>query len=370
MFKKFLSVTFIIACAYSLKSFPASTSDKCHGEWVSIDSLNISLFAKKALQNSGVSINELRLWTEEELLWRFNIDRASILEVKGAFKILSLSSSKDPKDPETVFQELGLSVRTARKLIRVNILSPEELTAKTEEELKGRFDIGPETTKEIKEALEAQGQTLSNGKDLNAPGLSPFERFKRLGLSTKTINKLLMGREGVSDNEDLTETEEEEALDQEKILSIEELTAKTEDELKRRFDIGSHAVQEIKKSLKAHGLFLSDGKDLHAPGLSPFDQFKRLGLSTATARKLIRANIFSIKTLTEKTENELKGTFDIGPYSFQQIQEALETHGLSLSAKESFTSPPSWNELSSDISPLPHRAGPYSSETRSEAYKK
>ena len=330
MFKKFLSVIFIIACTHPLKSFTTPTSDECHGEWVSIDSLGISPLAKETLKNAGISAKELRLWSEEELLRRFNIDRMTLQEGKEALKILFLSPSKDPEDPVNVFKKLGLSKRATKKLIRANILSVEELTSKTEEEVLRRFDIGPQTLREIKEVFKVSGLSFSDRKDLYALGLSPFERFKRLGLSTKTINKLMLTQRIASD-ENQAEISGDELLDEKKILTIEELTAKTEEELSRRFDIGPKSLHEIKEALKAKGLTLADGTDLYAPGLSPFERFKRLGLSTITARKLIRTQILSIEGLTTKTEEELSRNFDIGSGTLKEIKTTLKEKGLALS---------------------------------------
>ena len=319
MFEKFLAVICVVSCIYSLKS--SAMPGPCHGSIISINSLDISWESRAALLNAGLSIRKLSIYTEEELLERFNVDRVSIQEAKDALSSMDSSrvSSEASKMAESVFKGLGLSTRTARRLIREGIASIEELTAHTAEELRRKFDIGPVSVQEIEEVLKAQGLSLSEGRDLNAPGLSPFDRFKQLGLSTKTARKLI----------------------KENITSIEKLIVKTKEELLRTFDIGPVSVQEIEEVLEAQGLALSDGKDLNAPGLSPFDQFKRLGLSTKLARKLIGENILSVEKLSELTERELRELFDIGPVSVQEIKTALQEHDLALTSDEYLVTP-SW----------------------------
>ena len=330
MFEKFLAVICVISCIYPLKS--SAMPSRCHGSLISINSLEISREAKTALLNAGLSIRRLSLYTEEELLERFNIDRVSLQEAKDALS--SMDSSRVfreiLKTAENVFKSLGLSIRTARRLIREDITSIEELTAHTAEELRRKFDIGPVSVQEIEEVLKTQGLSLSDGRDLNSPGFSSFDRFKQLGLSTKPARKLI----------------------RENITSIEKLTTKTREELLRTFDIGPVSVQEIEEVLEAQGLALSDGKDLNAPGLSPFDQFKRLGLSTKTARKLIGENILSVEKLSELTERELRELFDIGPVSVQEIKTALQEHDLALTSDEYLVTP-SWIPSSGVYSEFP-----------------
>ena len=164
--------------------------DPCHEDFILINSLNISQETKEGLLNSGVSVKELTTHTEEDLLRRFNISRASLQEVKNALNTFASSSNEELNALANLFKKkLGLSTKTAKKLVREDIWSIKELTSNTEEELLRTFDIGPVSVQEIKEALEAKGLSLSDEKNLNAWGLSPFDRFKRLGLSTKTAKK-------------------------------------------------------------------------------------------------------------------------------------------------------------------------------------
>ena len=105
----------------------------------------------------------------------------------------------------------------------------------TEEELRRKiFDIGPASVQEIKEALKKHILALAPSGDINAPNLPPLDYFRRLGLSIRTAKKLI----------------------KENIHSIEELTAKTEEELLNLFDIGPVSIQEIKEVLKKNDLTL------------------------------------------------------------------------------------------------------------------
>ena len=332
MFKRLLAVICLIICIHPLKS--SAMPAPCHRGFIIINSLNISQEAKNVLLNSGISIEEIATQTEEELLRRFNIDRGSLQEAKGALDTLTLHSSRERLNTQAnLFQRrLGLSTRTAKKLAREDILSVRELTSKTEEELLRTFDIGPASVREIKETLEAKGLSLSDGTNLNAWGLSSFDHFKRLGLSTKTAK----------------------ALVRENIKSIKKLTSMTEEELIRKIsDIGSASVREIKQALEKHSLALTPSGDITTPNLSPLDHFRRLGLSLRTAKKLIRENILSTEELTAKTERELLTTFDIGPVSVQEIRTILEERDLALSTDKNFSG--IWTS-----SPNPHpRFPPY-----------
>ena len=309
MFQRLLAVICLIFCIHPLKS--SAMPGPCHRNLIDIDSLNISQEAKNALLNSGISIEELIIQTEEDLLRRFNIDRGSIQEAQDALNTLAFRSAREKLNTQAnVFKKkLGLSTKTAKKLVREDILSVKELTSKTEEELLRTFDIGPASVQEIKEALRAKGLSLSDGKNLTASGLSPFDRFKRLGLSTKTAKILL----------------------EENIKTIKKLTSMTEEELSRKIsNIGTAAVQEIRQALNNHGLSLASSKDINAPNLLPLDHFRRLGLSIRTAKKLIRENITSVEELTTKTEEDLLNTFDIGPVSVQEIKTVLNQNDLTL----------------------------------------
>ena len=315
MFKRLLAVICLIICIHPLKS--SAMPGPCHEDFISIDSLNISQEAKDTLLNSGISVTELTIQTEEELLRRFNIDRISLQEAKDALYTLTLHSSRERLNTQANLfkQRLGLSTKTARKLVREDILSIKELTSMTEEELLRTFDIGPVSVQEIKEALKTKGLSLSDGTNLTASRLSPFDRFKRLGLSTKTAKTLL----------------------RKNIKSIKKLTLMTEEELSRKiFDIGSASVREIKEALKGHGLILASSKDIHALNLTHLDHFRRLGLSIRTARRLIRENILSVEELTAKTEEELLNTFDIGPVSVQEIKTVLKTYDPALFTNDAF----------------------------------
>ena len=110
-------------------------------------------------------------------------------------------------------------------------------------------------------------------------------------------------------------------------LSVKKLRTLTREEIVRRYPIDRKTLQEVEGALEELGYAFSDGKDLEAPYLRPFDVFKRLGLSTRTANSLIREHILSLKQLQARTKEELLELFDIGPSSLQEIENALKSHG-------------------------------------------
>lgn len=60
------------------------------------------------------------------------------------------------------------------------------------------------------------------------------------------------------------------------------------------------------------------------------ESLEKLGLSTTVDKLLLEADIFSIKTLIQKSRDELLGLGGIGPKRLAEIESALEQHGLKL----------------------------------------
>ena len=110
-------------------------------------------------------------------------------------------------------------------------------------------------------------------------------------------------------------------------LSVKKLRTLTREEILRRYPIDRGTLQEIEDAFEERDLAFSDGKDLEAPYLLPFDVFKRLGLSTRTANNLTKVKIRSLKQLEARTKEELIELFDIGPASLREIENALKSHG-------------------------------------------
>ena len=239
------------------------------------------------LTNAGIkSLETLTARTAVELR-RLGFEEDSLDEIKAVLQDKGLSLLW----PISV-ESLALSSHLKKRLFRAGIQTIEELTAKTEENLK---DSGfkEKALKKIKAALSA--------RDLSFASFSvDFTRVESLNISLRL--KKSLSREGIE--------------------TIKELTAKTEEDLK---DSGfrEKALKKIKAALSVRGLSLT-------PVSVDFTGVESLNTSPHLRNKLSKVGIETIEELTEKTEEGLK-SLGFGERALRLIRAALSGRGLSLS---------------------------------------
>ena len=163
--------------------------------------------------------------------------------------------------------ELGLSTRAVRILYEADIQTIEALKAKTEEELKKLPGFGEKSLREVRTVLAERGQSLADS--------SGSTSINSLGLSTRSKN--IFHDEG--------------------IRTIEELKAKTEEELKKLPGFGEKSLEEVRTVLAERGQGLANSSDTTS--------INSLGLFTRFENILYNEGIHTIEELKAKTEEEL-----------------------------------------------------------------
>ena len=201
---------------------------------------------------------------------------------------------------EHVFTELGLSNRSNNILYDAGIRTIEALKAKTEEELKKLPGFGKKSLREVQVVLAEREQSLAYSSDST--------HVNSLGLSTRSKN--IFYDEG--------------------IRTIEELKAKTAEELMRLPGFGKKSLREVKALLAERGQGLADSSDTTS--------INSLGLLTRFEKILYNEGIHTIEALKAKTEEELMRLPGFSRKSLRKVKAVLAERGQSLAHSSNFVS--------------------------------
>ena len=318
-----------------------------------VEDLGLSIITANELNRAGIhTIEDLTSKTARELS-KLGISSQNLDKIKIALGYRDLSLTPDP-----LVDDLGFSVKTANILDKAGIHTIEDVTGKTDRELKKLlrpyvsittiYSITRGIIPKIKTALAEKGLSLKSDLLVDDLGLtfSAANELNRAGihtikdLTTKTARELLnisgisnrslfqirkaLEERGLSFKSDLLVDDlglafiTANELNRAGIHTIEDLTKKTGRELSNISGISNRSLFQIRRTLAKRGSSLKFG-------LLVDD----LGLAFITANELNEAGIHTIEDLTKKTGRELLNINGIGNQKFAQIRKALEERGLS-----------------------------------------
>ena len=306
------------------------------------------------LKEHGINtLEDLSHRTESELLRMDRIGPITIQYIKDGLKAAGLSLAHDPlypsrqgqipkEDPLNFLNEFPHSSHIYLALKRHDIHTLEDLSHRTESELLRMDRIGPITIQYIKEGLKAAGLSLARESSPRS-----LTQNRRITIPQEDPLNFL--------NESPHGSHIYLALKKHGIHKLEDLSQKTESELRRMDDrIGDTSIQYIKDGLKAAGLSLAHdplypSRQGHIPQTDPLyssrqgqipqeDPLSFLNESHYSLRiylALKRHGIHTLEDLSQMTESELRGMDHIGDTSIEYIKGGLIAAGLSLAPSPS-----------------------------------
>lgn len=232
-----------------------------------------------------------------------NIEKIYILR-KQAIKFILLQSWElmCKKRFKPTLENIGLTKRSYCSLMDSNIKTVPELLKYTEEQLDQKcISLGEKSIQDIKDRLEHYGLYLKDHLNENGTNLT----LENIGLNHRSYH----------------------ALKKNKILTLDQLLAKTEIELLNDYIfIGECSIQNIKERLQQYGLALMDPKNKNIHILKVIE----LGLPKRITNALLNNDIKTVEILITYTEEELYQCKGISKISINVIKETLATFQLSI----------------------------------------
>ena len=236
-------------------------------------------------------------------------------------------------DPLSFLNESPRPLRLYRVLKGHGINTLEDLSQRTESELRGMDRIGDTSIQYIKDGLRAAGLSLAS-EPLYPPRQGHIPQTDPLNFLNESPHSLHIYL----------------ALKRHGINTLEDLSHRTESELLRMDRIGPITIQYIKDGLKAAGLSLAHdplypSRQGHIPQTDPLyssrqrhipqeDPLSFLNESSPHSLHIYlalkRHGIHTLEDLSQRTESELSRMDRIGPITIQYIKDGLKAAGLSL----------------------------------------
>ena len=284
------------------------------------DYLNLESLQEALQVESILTMQDLLARSEIELLAMVNLGKASVEIIKAllAEKDLALRSKEVPLeilDSRVDGDYLNLTVRTSNILQAESIFTVRDLTAKSEIELLAKVNLGKVSVTEIKDALAERGLALRSPKPETAQDIATTQAQE---ISPEVLNQEI----------DVLElsVRSTNVLKGEGIYFIKDLLARSEIDLLEIPSMGNKTVAEIKDALAQHGLALRNSNEALVEDLQ---------LTTNRAINALRAgDIYSIRDLVQRSEQDLLSIPNLGRKSIQEIKDALAVRGLALRSKE------------------------------------